>query len=71
MIGNTDWDKTWNGLWRINDGENFKFGFKDKAKALSECERLGGTAIGLAHWNESKQQLEYRQVMAVKQLVTA
>lgn len=55
-------EKAMSGKWRIYDGEKWKLGWNTKEEAQTQAERLNGTRIGLAVWDEELQANVYREV---------
>ena len=58
-------EKEWDGLWRVFNGAEWKFGFTTKEAAIELGRRLNGTAIGLAEFDEVIGMNQYRHVSRI------
>lgn len=58
-------EKEWDGLWRVFNGAEWKFGFTTKEAAIELGRRLNGTAIGLAEFDEVIGANQYRHVSRI------
>ena len=58
-------EKEWDGLWRVFNGAEWKFGFTTKEAAIELGRRLNGTAVGLAEFDEVIGMNQYRHVSRI------
>lgn len=61
-----DYEKDFDGAWRIFNGESWVHACNTKSQAISRAKILGGTAVGKAAFNEETGMNEYRSVEAVE-----
>ena len=61
----TEHEKEWDGLWRVFNGAEWKFGFTTKEAAIELGRRLNGTAVGLAEFDEVIGANQYRHVSRI------
>lgn len=61
----TEHEKEWDGLWRVFNGAEWKFGFTTKEAAIELGRRLNGTAVGLAEFDKVIGANQYRHVSRI------
>lgn len=61
-----DYEREFDGSWRIFNGVEWTHACNTKEQAVRRAKLWGGTAVGLAKFNEETGTNEYRNVEAIE-----